>query len=151
MRLAHAIKWGLWWNRSASNSTKIRVGNYNHPPPHLHPWSAGFVPPWGSGIVFPEAALTTIDLDTKPALSENIRKLEPPGGHKCIIGLHKLCFDEISSLLDFELKISWKIILSQQILKPWLFFRSINSNPFLQKSLICAFNYGSFWDLPILK
>ena len=98
-------------------------------------------------LCFRSRPLTTIDLDTKPALSENIRKLEPPGGHKCIIGLHKLCFDEISSLLDFELKISWKIILSQQILKPWLFSRSINSNPFLQKSLICAFNYGSFWDL----
>ena len=55
-------------------------------------------------LCFRSRPLTTIDLDTKPALSENIRKLEPPGGHKCIIGLHKLCFDEISSLLDFELK-----------------------------------------------
>ena len=54
-------------------------------------------------LCFRSRPLTTIDLDTKPALSENIRKLDPAGGHKCIIGLHKLHFDEISSLLDFSL------------------------------------------------
>ena len=107
MGVAREFERGLLIKSSASKLTEI----WSLAPPALFPHEEVV-------LCFRRRPLTTIDLDTKPALSENIRKLEPPGGHKCIIGLHKLCFDEISSLLDFELKISWKIILSQQILKP---------------------------------